>query len=516
MDLGLAESVHQLAGSDFARAAAATDMVGRAAVPPDAFDVAATPRGGQGIDQRLVVVMAGDERPDGWASDTPRAELAPLADAFVARRLGPAAGVVVRLLDEAGSEAGRCDLGDLGLSALDLAADAASQGQAAPFPLLLHLAQQQTGVTGTLALDPDDDADLVDLVEHAARWHQALAGKKPLSQGTFRPRGVDPATADTSPDGGALAQVLAQVAELRAAALDGDPLEEAAARASFDATVAARWGLDPSLPEAERTTIVKRRIVDAQAAADAPTAATALFGGDAIVTGTVTDTVAPWAADQSVLGVPRGAGAGWVQAPARVRDTARSLDEALLHGELRGLDPVDLVAGQTPSVAGALPKEPTAADVEEASRWVGKAFPSALGREPVVSFVVVHDDGIAADASVTGVEVDAWVEVVPEQGGAGAVAANLASPDSRAPNTILLAVPADLDAPWTQEALFSVVEEALELAECRLVDLDATRRVPGVLPAIYISEFDDDITWRDKIAAQVEYPRRYVAKGDLT
>ncbi len=47
-DLGLAESVQQLAGSNFARAQAATDMIGRAAVPPDAFDVAATPRGGQG------------------------------------------------------------------------------------------------------------------------------------------------------------------------------------------------------------------------------------------------------------------------------------------------------------------------------------------------------------------------------------------------------------------------------------------------------------------------------------
>ncbi len=505
MDLGLAESVHQLAGADFARAAAATDMVGRAAVPPDAFDVAATPRGGQGIDQRLLVVMAGEGRPDGWASDTPRAHLAPLADAFVARRLGPAAGVVVRLLvtdgDDAGTEAGRCDLGDLGLSALDLAADAASQGQAAPFPLLLHAAQEQTGVTGILALDPDEDGDLVDLLEHAARWHSALAGKRPLGQGTFRPRGVDPATADSAPDGGALAHVLTQV----------DALETA----TLTSTTAARWGIDPRIPESERATIVARRIADARAAADAPTAAKALMGGEAVVTGTVTDTAAPWAADQSVLGVTRGDVAGWVQDTARVRDTARALDEALLHGELRGLDPVALSAGQTPAIAGALPPEPTAAQVEDAGRWVGQAFPSTLGREPVVSFVAVHDDGIAADASVTGIEVDAWVEVVPEQGGAGAIAANLASPDSRAPNTILLAVPADVDAPWTQESLFSVIEEALELAECRLVDLDATRRVPGVLPAIYISEYDDEITWRDLIATQVAYPQRYFAKGEL-
>jgi hypothetical protein len=279
-------------------------------------------------------------------------------------------------------------------------------------------------------------------------------------------------------------------------------------------TTAAQWGLDPRLPEAERDTIVQRRLADARAAADAPTAARALMGGDAVVTGRVTDTVVPWGTDQSVLGVTRGDLAGWVQDTARVRDAARSLDEALLHGELRGLDEVALAAGQTPVVAGAVPAGATSAQVEEASRWVGAAFPAALGKEPVVSFVVVHDDGVAADASVTGVEVDAWVEVVPEQGGAGAVAANLASPDSRAPNTILLAVPADTGAPWTQESLFSVVEEALELAECRLVDLDASRRVPGVLPAIYISEFDDDVSWRDLIGAKLDFPLRYVAKGD--
>ncbi len=150
-----------------------------------------------------------------------------------------------------------------------------------------------------------------------------------------------------------------------------------------------------------------------------------------------------------------------------------------------------------------------------ARRWVGKAFPGPIGRQPVVSFVVVHDEELPAGAaSAVGVEVDAWVEVVPDQGGAGAVAANLSSPDSRAPNTILLAVPGDLAAPWTQESLFSVIDEAMELARCRLVDLDASRRVPAVLPAIYISEFDDEVAdWRDLVAQAVDFPVRYLAKG---
>ena len=42
-DLGLAESMYQLAGANLERAAAATDMIGRASSPPDVFESAATP-----------------------------------------------------------------------------------------------------------------------------------------------------------------------------------------------------------------------------------------------------------------------------------------------------------------------------------------------------------------------------------------------------------------------------------------------------------------------------------------
>ena len=56
-DLGLSESMYQLAGANLERAAAATDMIGRATAPPDVFESAATPRGGRGIEQRLIAVF---------------------------------------------------------------------------------------------------------------------------------------------------------------------------------------------------------------------------------------------------------------------------------------------------------------------------------------------------------------------------------------------------------------------------------------------------------------------------
>jgi hypothetical protein len=505
MDLGLAESVHQLAGANFARAAAATDMLGRAEVPPDAFDVAATPRGGQGIEQRLVVTASGLRRPPGWATSSPRARLAPEADAFVARRLGRPAGIEVRLLDGSGAEVGRCSVPDLTVSALDLAADAASQHDASPFPLLLDRARRAVGSDLgdlVLGLDPDVDRALVDLLEHAARWHEALAARRPLSAATLHPRGVGvpPGTPEAPSDGGALATVLASADTLESAPLDPEAL--------------AYWGFDPRLGAAELEISRARRLQEARAATDAESAATALFGGRCVVTGTATVTDPPWAADQTELGVTRGQVAGWVQDTGRVRDAARALDEALLHGELRRQKVVGLRAGQTPALAGRLAVGASDQDVAVARRWVGTGLPAGLGSEPVVSFVAVHDDQPPAPGRVVGIELDAWVEVVPEADGAGAVAANLASPDSRAPNTILLAVPADIDQPWTRDSLFSVIDEALELAECRMVDLDASRRVPGLLPAIYISEYDDDRPrYRDLVSQLDHMPSRFLAKG---
>lgn len=528
-DLGLAESVQQLAGSNFARAAAATDMIGRAAVPPDSFDVAATPRGGQGIDQRLLAVFGGDTRPTGYAATSPRAELAPEADAFVARRLGPLTGVAVRLLDGDGTQIGTAELAGLGLAALDLAADAASRGAASPFPVLLARLRVETGHPegASLGLDPVTDETLVDLLEHAARWHQALAGRRPLSAASLRPRGED-APGGATPgdatleggvpddglldDGGALAGVRTQ-AEALASMVHADEPDD---HTVLDLDQLVVWGLDARTSQPEAKAVLGRRVAEARAASDAPTAARALFGGDCVVTGKVAlADGAPWASDQSDLGVTRGDLAGWVQDTGRVSDPARALDEALLHADLRGTPEPVLAAGQTPSVAGAVGPDASAEEVAAARLWVGKAFPGPLGRQPVVSFVVVHDEEPpAGGTSAVGVEVDAWVEVVPDRDGAGAIAANLASPDSRAPNTILLAVPGDLAAPWTQESLFSVIDEALELAECRLVDLDASRRVPAVLPAVYISEFDDEVHWRDLFAQAVEFPVRYLAKGE--
>ena len=197
--------------------------------------------------------------------------------------------------------------------------------------------------------------------------------------------------------------------------------------------------------------------------------------------------------------------ARWLQDSARVRPAAASLSDALLRDDLAGRAPVHSWAAQSPAA-------PYVATVDAASAhaWVGFPFPAPLGAIPVTSAVIVGD---GASGAVTGIELDAWTEIIPHPTGTAAVTANLAAPGARAPNLILIAVPSDTSKPWTQESLLSVVDEAMELADCRMVDLDATRRVPALLPAVYLAEFDEnDLNIRHFLNAASAFPVRWVAK----
>ncbi len=190
-----------------------------------------------------------------------------------------------------------------------------------------------------------------------------------------------------------------------------------------------------------------------------------------------------------------------------MRAPAQRLVDAMLRDDLAGTAAVGCWASQTPAA-------PYAAGVDAAAarQWVGQRFPAPLGDAPVTSAVLVGD--APPQGAVAGIELDAWTEVVPDRGGTGGVAANLAAPGARAPNLILLAVPPDASKPWTTDALLSVVDEALELAQCRLVDLDAARRVPALLPATYLTGFNaDDLGVRHLLNAANQFPPRWVGKG---
>jgi hypothetical protein len=506
-DLGLAESMYQLAGANLERAAAAADMMGRASSPPDVFESVATPRGGRGIEQRLVVTFGAEARPSGYASDTPRARLAPAADAFVARRLGPLAGISVRLLDASGAQIAAPELSSLGLSALDIAAldlstenvmlssvtapetmpGAPNSNPGRPGVARLLVAAGQPDAV-TVGFDLTLDAALLDLLDHAAAWQRALAGRKPLTAETFVARAARDSLADSS---GLTSTVASLASELSAAS----------------APALKAWGIGGDATTAGA--VGDARVAAAAAISDPVTAAGALLGGPAVVEGSVSalpaDIRTSMGDQAAVLGPGKGVLARWLQDSARVRAPVASLNDALLRDDLAGSTSARSWAAQSPVTPYVDTVDPASAHA-----WVGLPFPAALGSAAVTSAVIVGDE---AGGAVSGIELDAWTEVVPDRTGTAAVTANLSAPDARAPNLILIAVPPDISQQWTQESLLSVVDEALELADCRMVDLDAARRVPALLPAVYLAEFDeDDLGVRRFLNDADRFPVRWVAK----
>lgn len=165
-----------------------------------------------------------------------------------------------------------------------------------------------------------------------------------------------------------------------------------------------------------------------------------MLGGPAVVEGTLAQLppdIRTTVGDQaSVLGPRNGVLARWLQDSGRVRPAVASLGDALMQDDLAGRAPAECWAAQSP----AAPYVSTV-DAAAAHAWVGLPFPAALGDAPVTSVVLVGDD---ASGAVTGLELDAWTEVVPHPTGTAAVTANLTAPDARAPNLILLAVPPDV------------------------------------------------------------------------
>ena len=90
-DLVLAESVHQLVAGNPMRAGLAADTLGRGESLPSRFDVhhIASQRRRPDVQRRRSASDGGIADDFGWSSARPRARLAPQAEAWAARLLGP-------------------------------------------------------------------------------------------------------------------------------------------------------------------------------------------------------------------------------------------------------------------------------------------------------------------------------------------------------------------------------------------------------------------------------------------
>jgi hypothetical protein len=165
----------------------------------------------------------------------------------------------------------------------------------------------------------------------------------------------------------------------------------------------------------------------------------------------------------------------WFQRMARVRDGVARLNAALNYSEaLNTGEKLKLKIAQLP--------------YGEDDRWVGlplEAGKSVPGGK--LSLGVQSAGKVDVRKPLAGVLIDEWVEVVPSTTETTGIALQYDQPNAAPPQTILIAVPPEIESPWTIWSLQQVLLETLDLARTRAVDPVTLDEVGHYLPALYFA-----------------------------
>ena len=487
-DVLIAEAVHHLVGGSPLRAGLTADTLGKAIPPPERLDAMSTPTGAVTVTHSLALAVAIPAPGTGpWPAGTgTRAILDPAAEAIAAWALGSPDDWRIQVSDPDAT----LTSADLGLSAIDLVVElttpqehSALAGRARPGGLNALAVVRADGHGGPdaapqlaaavrallsrcralpdprAALDPGADAaaagDLDELAGRITGWwsgvHDTLNGWTP---------GSDPA---------AQTATLTELARLGLAGVrfDSPP--------STGQQLSERWSDTPALitappgaPSITDATAWLLRAVPAvrKAAGDwftgAVTTAADPDGGPALRG----DTPASGAADPDVD--------DWIRAHYPLCAGVGAVSDMLsLSGACGAAHPPEWVVRQQLT------------DTAASGGWVATSHP---GTRSATSLSALRIDAAGPPQQYAVLMVDTWAETVPpappppapagspptptdpEQ--QAALALRFDSPDSRAPQAVLLATAPDPQRGWRAADLHAVVEETLWWAMARPLDTD--------------------------------------------
>lgn len=514
-DASLAEGVHQLVGGNQTRAGAVLDALAKGDAPAPELDVVRTPRTGTVHHHRLLMLTHVDEAHDVgvWPTDGRqiRAAIEPNLNAWVATLLGDPTRVRCRgfFLAKDGSERARAEvtLADLRLSPVDVVclagADRAHRDeelrQRFVDQLRLHrppTVPEQPMPVPDFGRDPAWPPGILSVEEFLTM----AAGVSALLGAARQVRGSDLAAAgeqaalrwDTEVADGKINYVRTVLTRCR------DELLVAAGTGDIGGmggqlTSLAYFGVAGAFPQIGRhwdeqwraeltelaTTVaaeVTRRLsalkdLDAQTAGSGEPGSwtlaqhhlarlRCLFGEDFPALATWRPASLASAAtlaellghSTQLLAPDPGATAPWLDQLARVRPGARRLQQALALAEATGAPATQaLTVGQLPFVAD--------------DQWVALPAP---GPRATRTAVAVHSPRpLNLAASLAGLVLDEWAETVPNATEVAAVSFHYDAPGARAPQAVLLAVPATADGSWTIAEVRAAVAMAQRAARHR-------------------------------------------------
>jgi len=503
-DIGLFESVHQLATGNPERAAAMLDVVSTGVQRPPELRAPLTPRAGVPIEHRVLILLDPDAGPPGrgWQAGV-RDAVAPALEAWAGSLLPSAADVGFAVQVEPASAVTALRLDALGLSALDalwLAGDDPAAPSAALRTLAAAALPQAAGRPGRI--DPADSGGaaiaLSDFAVMATELRRAVDALRVADARDLRP-GSAPGDPDTD-DQAALTAVNALVERFGTVAAR---LRDAVAAADAAAAIPlvqwlARLGLATGAPPADLEAAARlsadadRRLAALTAAGqDAPDPRTgaeralvALLAGRVPLLGRfpVTPVTGGDVVDLTTALATADDVDDWLDAVGRVRpDVARLTTAGMLSELLSATGGLHAAVGQTPHVAG--------------DRWAATALPTAeTGPAGRLSVVAITGPGgpPAPGASACGLVVDRWAERIPRPDQVTGLAFHFDAPGNRPPQSMLLAVPPDGE-PWTLDLVLDTLLETLEWATLRAVGPEDLLDYGRAVPTVFVS--GDLTTW---------------------
>lgn len=551
-DLVLAESVHHVAQGNPVRAGATLDAIALGEAPPPELDVVRTPRSGISITHRLSVLICGDPAETTWAAETERAKAEPALNAWAAQLLGEKAETAVcrvEYLDVSKKEAPRVvaqryvPFKDLKLAPIDVVYLPEGEAEAQRSELELRvchyaMANSPQALPNLVDLrlsfvqSPDDSAwpagttSFAEVLEVARAIRRLVTEARPLKpkdlslpEATVLPDEENKAAEDVEKRAKAAVSAFIEAHETlkqalpedKTAGIDRGRVEGglfrlaqfgvAGAIPEHDLLVPDRNGkpfnllrtrAESALRDAERCLSRLKKLEDdyeGGRTTAAPSTTNAyhmarlgeVFGPHFRVMPRFT------LADSRALGRSLEASTAlqggnplestiWLQRVARVREAALRLDTVMLYGEALNRESLRLTVGQLPY------------DPSKEERWA--ALPGQLSGSRL-SIVSLVQGKLDLGLPLAGLLIDEWIEVVPSKEETTGLSFHFDSPQSRPPQAILLAVPPDDQPTWTLDVLAATIQETLELAKLRTVDLSHLKEIDGLgafLPALFFAQ----------------------------
>jgi hypothetical protein len=507
-DVSIAETVFQVVRGNFGRAGGLLDAISKGDRPPDP-DVLATPRGGLDVTHRVAVLFAGKppvSPPWAATAQNPRSAAEPALNAWLSHLL-PAPNLVRCAVNF--RRAGVNHNVPVQLSVLKLSPlDCLSLADASDVPQASEAEQRILFAAG---LPPDAEGVQIDYT--AAQGAIAfpdfffLAKSLQVLIGASRPLQLQDLTVpEKTPEklGGAV-----DVVDLRSrASIAVTGLKNAVtslqhaiatgvvANIQSGLMTASFYGVPSSVPQSAQT-VDARLTGQAQSVLDALQAKLTKAEGVNIATAAIADLLglfsavfgnlvvlprmtppdaanlhAAFAQSSSLVSSDTDAPARWFQQMTYVHAGVARLDSALSVARVLGSPAIDLTLAQLPLVLS--------------DKWLALPIdvnhPPAKGR---VALACVAAGNPATESSFCGLLVDEWLDRIPSTSEHAAVAFHYEEPKARAPQSLLLAVCPDSRPAWDDALIQATLEESLELAKIRTVDLDSVQEVGQILPALY-------------------------------